>query len=102
MKSAPLEDCWTGSAGGGMVSAAMLGSGAALLAVTGVGIWAAAGAVAPNAAPAAVAPFRKPRRPMASPRLRFDMEIPAFPKPWRAAGARPACRNKIQTMQAQL
>src|SRR3954463_9389897 len=87
MKSAPLEVCWTGSVGGGRVSRAISGNGGELGAVVDAGIGSAAAAGAPRTAPAAVAPFRKRRRPMAF--SDFDMCAPFVPRA-RHDNARPS------------
>src|SRR4051812_9938246 len=86
MKSAPLEVCWTGSVGGGRVSRAISGNGGELGAVVDAGIGSAAAVGAPRTAPAAVAPFRKRRRPMAF--SDFDMCAPFVPRA-RHDNARP-------------
>src|SRR5262245_59561625 len=90
MKSAPLEVCCTGSAGGGRVSRAISGSGGALGTVVDAGTGSAAAVGAPRTAPTAVAPFQKRRRPMGF--SDFDMYAPfplakrvgmPFPGPFR-------------------
>src|SRR5271165_4085517 len=94
MKSPPLEDCWIGSAGGGIVSAAISGKGAALRAAGGVAggaaASAAAGAAAASAALAAVAPLRKLRRPTAFAGLRCDIGFYALIKIKIGAAPAPA------------
>src|SRR5579864_4673200 len=73
MKSPPLEFCCTGSAGGGRVSDAMSGGGTVRLVAAATAVCALADAVAPSAAPATVAPFKKRRRPIFSIRSLSDI-----------------------------
>ena len=73
MKSPPLEVCWTGSGGGGRVSAAMSGSGTERLAADATDGWAVAAAGAPSAAPASGSAFQKSAGGRWHPRSFFDM-----------------------------